>query len=98
MIDLPPFIAAALGRRKGRRILVGFAMEDAPDPHRLAERKLKRKGCDLIVLNGPANVGSDAALVEFFTPSSGWSKPFRGSKMAVARRIVCMIESATKRP
>jgi phosphopantothenoylcysteine decarboxylase/phosphopantothenate--cysteine ligase len=86
-------IAAALGRRKGNRLLVGFAMEDAGNPRVLAERKLRRKGCDLIVLNGPGNVGADDAVVEFFSPSEGWTGPFRGSKASVARRIVRLIEA-----
>lgn len=84
-------IAAALGRRKGGRLLVGFAMEDHdPRPH--AERKLQRKNCDLIVLNGPENVGSDQASVEFFSPAQGWAGPFRGTKAQVARRLVRMME------
>jgi len=80
-------IAAALGRRKGRRILIGFAMEDH-DPHAHAERKLHKKNCDLIVLNGPENVGRDRAVVELFSPETGWTGPFRGSKEQVARRLV----------
>jgi phosphopantothenoylcysteine decarboxylase / phosphopantothenate---cysteine ligase len=85
-------IAAALGRRKGRRLLIGFAMEDNdPRPH--AERKLKKKNCDLIVLNGPENVGGDEAEVEFFTPSGGWAGPVRGSKSQIAGWLVRMIEA-----
>ncbi|NLX13992.1 MAG: phosphopantothenoylcysteine decarboxylase [Phycisphaerales bacterium] len=85
-------IAAALGRRKGRRLLVGFALEDH-DHYVHAERKLSRKHCDLIVLNGPENVGTKLATVEFYTPAVGWSGPVRGSKTVVARRLVRMIES-----
>lgn len=85
-------IAAALGRRKGRRLLVGFALEDH-DHYVHAERKLSRKNCDLIVLNGPENVGVERAAVEFYTPAGGWSGPVRGSKTVVARRLVRMIES-----
>ncbi len=85
-------IAAALGRRKGRRLLIGFALEDH-DHYVHAERKLSRKNCDLIVLNGPENVGVEQAAVEFYTPAGGWSGPVRGSKTIVARRLVRMIES-----
>jgi len=85
-------IAAALGRRKGKRLLVGFAMQDH-DPYRLAERKLYKKNCDLIVLNGPENVGSNRAVVELFSPDTGWSKPVHGSKASVARRLVQIVES-----
>jgi phosphopantothenoylcysteine decarboxylase/phosphopantothenate--cysteine ligase len=84
-------IAAALGRRKGQRILIAFAMEDH-DPRAHAERKLHRKNCDLIVLNGPANVGRDRAEVEFFSPETGWTGPFRGTKAQVARRLIRTVE------
>jgi phosphopantothenoylcysteine decarboxylase/phosphopantothenate--cysteine ligase len=85
-------IAAALGRRKGRRLLIGFAMEDN-DPRSHAERKLRKKNCDLIVLNGLETVGSDQASVEFFVPASGWTGPYRGSKVQIARRIIRAIEA-----
>jgi phosphopantothenoylcysteine decarboxylase/phosphopantothenate--cysteine ligase len=84
-------IAAALGRRKGRRILVGFALEDhAGRLH--AERKLRAKHFDLIVLNGPANIGSRNAKVEFYCPALDWSGPISGTKDSAARRIVRAIE------
>ncbi len=88
-------IAATLGRRKGRRLLVGFAMEDA-DGHRKAERKLRRKNCDFIVLNGAENIGGDGAVVEIFTAASGWSEPIRGTKRSVARRLVRKLEDMLK--
>ncbi len=84
-------IAAALGTRKSRRILIGFAMEDH-DPHAHAERKLDKKNCDLIVLNGPKNIGCDRAEVELFSPQTGWTGPFRGSKAQVARRLIVVAE------
>jgi len=84
-------IAAALGRRKGHRILVAFAMEDH-DPYVHAERKLRKKNCDLIVLNGPANVGRNRAEVELFSPQTGWTGPFRGTKAQVARRLIRLVE------
>lgn len=92
MLEPTEDIAAALGRRKGRRVLVGFAMEDH-DPHAKAERKLRQKRCDLIVLNGPDNIGTQTAVVEFFTPQGGWEPPIRGSKAAVARAILTRLEA-----
>jgi len=41
-------------------------------------------------------VGGDRAIVELFTPASGWSKPIRGPKPAVARRLVRIIETAIR--
>ena len=84
-------IAASLGRRKGRRVLVGFALEDH-DGRAHAERKLRTKQFDLIVLNGPANIGADNAVVEFYSPARGWVGPIRRSKHTVARRILRLIE------
>ncbi|UCD27628.1 MAG: phosphopantothenoylcysteine decarboxylase [Planctomycetota bacterium] len=93
-VELEPTedIATSLGKRKRDRILVAFAMEDH-DPYARAERKLKKKNCDLMVLNGPANVGWDEAVVELYTPKEGWGKPMRGTKAALARRLVKIIES-----
>lgn len=84
-------IAAALGKSKGKRMLVGFAMEDH-DHHAKAEKKFTRKNCDLIVMNGPGNIGSDDAVVEFFSKAEGWSRPFHGTKTAVARELLRRIE------
>ncbi|MCA9314951.1 MAG: phosphopantothenoylcysteine decarboxylase [Planctomycetota bacterium] len=50
-------VAATLGRRKGRRIHVGFALEVAAGTKR-ARTKLATKRFDAIVLNGPANFGA----------------------------------------
>jgi len=93
-VELEPTedIASSLGKRKAGRLLVAFAMEDH-DPYTHAERKLKRKNCDLIVLNGPENVGADEAVVEIFIPSQGWFKPIRGKKTTVARRLIQLIEA-----
>jgi phosphopantothenoylcysteine synthetase/decarboxylase len=71
-------------------------MEDH-DPHAHAERKQQKKNFDLIVLNGPENVGSNRAKVEFFSPTDGWSKPFEASKLVVARRLVERAEEMVSR-
>ena len=51
-----PDVAATLGKRKGGRVHVGFALEVGGGPQR-ARRKLARKNFDAIVLNSPANLG-----------------------------------------
>lgn len=69
-----PDILAELGRRKGRRLLVGFALEAAfgargprtgrSDPAvPAAMKKLRRKNLDWIVLNGPETLDRDRATV-----------------------------------
>ncbi|MBN1444343.1 MAG: bifunctional 4'-phosphopantothenoylcysteine decarboxylase/phosphopantothenoylcysteine synthetase, partial [Planctomycetes bacterium] len=55
-----PDILAELGRAKGRRIHVGFALES----ERLLEgarRKLEEKNLDWIVCNSPEAIGAEAA-------------------------------------
>lgn len=84
-------IAAALGRCKGGRITIAFAMEDH-NARAHAERKMERKNSDAVVLNGPENVGSDRAKAEFLCRDGAWQVWPAGSKTAVARRIVRELE------
>jgi phosphopantothenoylcysteine decarboxylase/phosphopantothenate--cysteine ligase len=86
-------IASSLGRRKGDRFLVGFAMEDHDARHH-AEQKLQRKRCDLIVLNGPENIGGDRARVQVLAagPGQRWQVWPAGPKSAVAARLIRLIE------
>ena len=84
-------IAAELGRTKGRRVVVGFAMEDH-DHHANAEAKLQKKRCDAIVLNGIGNVGSNHAAVEILRAPKRWSRPVRGTKAKIALIVVGLVE------
>ncbi len=84
-------ICAHLGKIKGHRVVIGFAMEDH-DHHPHAEAKLIRKRCDAIVLNGIENVGGDAAVVEVLRADTGWATPIRGSKTSVAAKVVALTE------
>lgn len=84
-------IAAALGKIKGDRITIAFAMEDhAARAH--AERKLIRKNCNAIVLNGPKNVGSDRARVEYLERGGQWQRWPAASKQTIARRLLKRLE------
>jgi phosphopantothenoylcysteine decarboxylase/phosphopantothenate--cysteine ligase len=84
-------IAAAIGRVKGDRITVGFALEDRLGKVRAA-RKRAAKNFDAIILNDPSNVGSDLAAADFLDRSGKWSHWPRQSKRAMARRIVRFLE------
>ena len=52
-----PDILASLARAKGERLVVGFALETGSGKAR-AREKLRRKGLDYIVLNGPSALGA----------------------------------------
>lgn len=89
-----PDIAAALGKRKDRQVLVGFALET---DNEVANAKLKidRKNLDMIVLNSLADehagFGVDTNKITIIE-RSGESHPFGvKSKADVAKDIVDMI-------
>ena len=84
-------ICAHLGRVKGDRVVIGFAMEDH-DHHKNAEAKLKRKRCDAIVLNGIGNVAGDSAEIEILRFDTGWSGPYAGTKRKIAAVVMDLVE------
>ena len=85
-------ICAALCRAKGRRVVIGFAMDDR-EGERRAEAKLKRKKCDAIVANGPKNIGSDRVTIRILSRHQGWSEPLSGTKQDIARHVISVLES-----
>ena len=84
-------ICAHLGRTKGDRFVVGFAMEDH-DHLAHAEKKLQGKHCDAIVLNGIENVAGDDAEIRFLLANGGWQASIGGAKVILAEAIVNLIE------
>ncbi len=84
-------ILAGLGRRKGRRVLIGFAMEDH-QAERNAESKLRRKKLDAILLNGPENIGGDRAKMELLLGGGAWESWPAASKAGVAAKVVRLAE------
>ena len=85
-------IAASLGRRKAKRLIIGFAMEDH-DHHAHARQKLVKKRCDAIVLNGPENVGADRAVIEILTADGQWHPKTKGTKPQLAANIIKLLET-----
>jgi phosphopantothenoylcysteine decarboxylase/phosphopantothenate--cysteine ligase len=84
-------IAATLGAAKQSRITIGFALEDH-DGRKHAERKLRTKRFDAIVLNGPVNIGSEKAIAEFLDYQGNWTRWPRDSKAVLASRIIRELE------
>lgn len=87
-------IAAELGRVKGGRLLVGFALE-SHDAEANACDKLRRKGFDFIVLNSlqdkGAGFGVDTNKITFIDTERKEELPLM-SKSEVAERIADRIE------
>jgi phosphopantothenoylcysteine decarboxylase/phosphopantothenate--cysteine ligase len=86
-----PDIAAGLGRDKGDRILVVFALETEPG-HDRAVAKLRRKQADLVVLNNLRDEGAgfevDTNVVTLIDAQDRVESLPRMDKAAVADRVL----------
>lgn len=82
----PDVIKDAASRRRPGQVFVGFALETRRAVEH-ARAKLVAKGLDLVVANGPANLGSGRARVTLVS-RGGVRALAEGSKARVAREIV----------
>ncbi|MBI2930130.1 MAG: phosphopantothenoylcysteine decarboxylase [Planctomycetes bacterium] len=90
-----PDILAAMGRRKGRRTLIGFALE-ASRGRAHALEKLRAKNLDSIVLNAPSSFGVDR-MDAVVLHAGGASESFRGvTKRTLARLLVRLAEASNR--
>ena len=84
-------VVATLAAEKGRGWVVGFALET--DDHRLrALAKLERKRCDLMVSNGVEAMNALDNRVEILDPAGAVLREASGTKEAVAREILAVIQ------
>jgi phosphopantothenoylcysteine decarboxylase/phosphopantothenate--cysteine ligase len=88
-------ILAALGAEKGKRVIVGFALE-TDDEEQNARAKLAKKQCDLVVLNRPdAAFGRDTNVVTILNPQGRvYQSSAPESKREVARRILDLVSAS----
>ena len=84
-------VVTTLGQRKGRRWVVGFALE-TEDRRLRALAKLEQKHCDLMVSNGPEAISAADNQVEVITPNGEVIASLAGSKETVAKGILAIIE------
>ena len=89
-------VLAELGRLKGARWVLGFALE-AANARENALQKLRAKNCDWIVLNGPAAIGAENNSVEVLDASGRVVTNFSGTKTEVARHLISWIEANVPR-
>jgi phosphopantothenoylcysteine decarboxylase/phosphopantothenate--cysteine ligase len=84
-------VVATLAAEKGRRWVIGFALET--DDHRLrALAKLERKRCDLMVSNSVEAISSLENRVEILDPAGVVLREASGGKDHVAREILAVIQ------
>jgi phosphopantothenoylcysteine synthetase/decarboxylase len=81
------------GKNKKRgQIVVGFALEDK-NLRKNAEKKLKDKNLDMVIVNSPAAIGEEKAAVQIKTADSKWIEIPAAEKKAIAARIIHLSES-----
>jgi len=89
-----------LGSKKGRRTLVGFALE-TDNGIASAKKKLREKRLDMIVLNNPleegAGFGTDTNIVTLITKQGKVERLKRMSKHAVADQILNRLAGKLKK-
>jgi phosphopantothenoylcysteine decarboxylase / phosphopantothenate---cysteine ligase len=86
-------VLAELGRQKGSRWIVGFALESEEFAHVNALRKLQSKNCDAIVLNRPTAIGAEDNTVEIIDVRGDSVATYSGTKTAVSDLLWDWIES-----
>ena len=86
-----PDIVASLAAAKTSQWMVAFALE-TEDQHLRAMRKLERKQCDLIVVNGPEAIQADQTSVEVLGRDGASLGRFSGGKNDVAKSILEIIQ------
>ena len=80
-------ILKTLGARKGRRILIGFALEVQDAVHQ-AWLKYKKKNLDYIVLNAPGSFAADRMDCDVYREGAVVKRFRRATKGAVATWLV----------
>jgi phosphopantothenoylcysteine decarboxylase/phosphopantothenate--cysteine ligase len=93
-------ILASLGERKGGKIVVGFALE-TEDVEKNALNKMRKKRCDLMVLNDPkvegATFGHDTNVVTIYGAGGKlYESAGPEAKRAIGRRIMELVASLRK--
>jgi len=91
LLETPDIVAALASSKRSAQWIVGFALE-TNDRHLRALVKLQKKSCNLIVLNGPQAIDSEANTVEIMDHLGRIVGQYSGPKCDVARGIMDCIE------
>lgn len=82
-----PDVLATVARAKGRRLVIGFALETGGGLAR-ARAKLRRKNADYVVLNGPSALGAERTSVTILGRDGSRLDLVDRTKRSVATAIV----------
>jgi len=78
--------------KKGRQILVGFALEDKALRTR-AEKKMKEKNLDMIIANAPCAIGAGESDIHIKISGKGWVLRKSARKGVTTKRVIREAES-----
>jgi phosphopantothenoylcysteine decarboxylase/phosphopantothenate--cysteine ligase len=84
-------LRALAARRRAGQVVIGFALEDRAG-RRNAERKLREKRLDAIVLNRPEAIGARRAAVDVLVAGHEWQELKAAPKSRQAREIARLVE------
>lgn len=87
LTQTPDIVAALAANKNPNQWIVAFALETHEHKER-ALRKLKQKGADFIVLNGPETINSSHASIEILNKHGETVGTFSGAKIDMATRIL----------
>jgi len=90
-----PDILGQLGKQKGSKFLIGFALETR-DLERNAREKLKGKNLDMIIANAPQVMSRDEATVKIFIKSEKKIFLRKMKKERIAEKILSEVKEFMK--
>ncbi len=90
-----PDILSQLGKQKGAKFLIGFALE-TKDLEKNAREKLKGKNLDMIIANAPQAMNRNEATVKIFTKSGKKIFLQEMKKEKIAERILSELKEFMK--
>ncbi len=90
LVETPDVVAALAAAKKDSQWIVAFAL-DTEDGKVRAMEKLRRKGCEMIVVNGPRAISAEQTQVEILDRRGESLGSFAGDKFDVAKEIIDLI-------
>jgi len=91
-----PDVLATVAKSKGRRLVVGFALETG-DGERRARRKMARKNADYVVLNDDSALNADRSTVTILGRDGTLRRIVRKPKREIATALVGLVTSPDAR-
>lgn len=89
-----PDVLATVAKRKGRRIVVAFALETG-DGERRARRKMARKNADFVVLNDETALNAERSSATILARDGSSRRLARRPKREIAAALVELVTAAS---